>query len=106
MAKSIAASLGSCSDDPIFSDHAGAPNKVRQRPSFVSLLHMGDETPSLVVVHYCHETTCPIDDVLFYLVFLWSAAALHRSLFRRNEILMVPLRIARDIIPCNSNFVA
>jgi len=36
---------------------------------------MGDETPSLVSVHYCHETTRLIDDVIFDLIFLWSAAA-------------------------------
>ena len=73
---------------------------------FISLLHMGDEAPSLVVVHYCHETTRLIDNVLFYLIFLWNAAAFHRSPFRQNEIVMVPLRIARDIVPCNANFVA
>ena len=73
---------------------------------FIDLLHMGDETPSLVVVHYCHQTTRLIDDVIFYLIFLWSATAFHGSLLRQNEILMVPLRIARDIVPCNTNFVA
>jgi len=67
---------------------------------------MGDEAPSLVIVHYCHETTRLIDNVLFYLIFLWNAAAFHRSPFRQNEIVMVPLRIARDIVPCNANFVA
>ena len=72
---------------------------------FISLLHMGDEAPSLIVVHSCHETTCLTDDVIFYLIFLWSASAFRRSLFRQNEILMVPLRIASDVVPCNTNFV-
>ena len=32
--------------------------------------------------------------------------ALQRSYFHRNKILMVPLRIARNIVPCNKNLVA
>jgi hypothetical protein len=38
------------------------------------------------------------------LVLWWgSATALHGSRFRRNEILMVPLRIARNAVPSNKN---
>ena len=74
--------------------------------SFVGLPDVGDETLSLVVVHSCHETTCVINDVLFYLIDRWSAIALHRSPFRRNEILMVPLRIARNIVPSDENLIA
>src|SRR6266566_5933858 len=121
MVTSSAASFRSPSDDP----GPGGPDGAKRNPGqadpglrfapsrlrFVRLLHMGDETPSLVVVHYCHETTCLIDDVLFHLLFfhlaiLWSAVALHRFLFHRNEILMVPLRIAPDIVPRHANFVA
>src|SRR5258707_171503 len=36
----------------------------------------------------------------------WSVVALQRSSFRRNKILMVPLGIARNIVPCNKNLVA
>jgi hypothetical protein len=32
---------------------------------FISLLHMGDKAPSLVIIHYCHETRGLIDDVVF-----------------------------------------
>jgi hypothetical protein len=87
-------------------DGDDAPSFAPLLSLFINLLHKGDETPSLVVVHYCHETTRLIDDVIFYLIFLWTAAAFHGSLLRQNEILMVPLRIARDIVPCNTNFVA
>src|SRR5258708_6596836 len=102
MAKCIATSPGLCFDDP------PCENRVEVCPDelFVGLLHVGDEAPPLLVVHYCHETTRLIDNVVFCLIFLWSAAAFHRSFLSQNEILMVPLRIARDIIPCNTNFVA
>src|SRR5215471_14555911 len=94
MAKSAAASQesGSDIDDPL--------------RLFVSVLDMGDETPSLVVVHQRHETAGLIDDVLFCLTLLWSATLPYRSGFLRNKILVVPLRIARDTLPFDANFIA
>ena len=51
-----------------------ASRHTQERPTagslFVSLPDVGDETPSLVVVHCCHETTGKINKVLFYLIFL------------------------------------
>src|SRR5215471_15103675 len=71
---------------------------------FVSVPDVGDEAVPLVVVHAGDETRGVINNVLPGLLFLGHTVALRRFLFRRNEILMVPLRVP-NVGPGNEKLI-